>query len=163
VQLLYQGMFTRIMRAYPLDYFGFWTPEDWTWSGVKPEQVAATVADLKLALAAAKKVEAPFKIGVSGWVLGPQWDRSELDRSLPKEAALGCINRQVGMQPIEPAFAAVHGREKWAMPWFEDDPGLSAPQLWAGRMRRNLRLHAQHGPGPLLFRPVRQGDGKSAG
>ncbi len=30
---LYQGMFGRIARAYPVDYYWFWTWEGWTWSG----------------------------------------------------------------------------------------------------------------------------------
>ena len=37
VQELYEGIFRRAAQAYPLDYYWFWTPEGWTWSGVKEE------------------------------------------------------------------------------------------------------------------------------
>src|SRR6185369_10563509 len=50
-QALYEGIFRRVTQAYPLDYYWFWTPEDWTWSGVKPEQVQATLNDLNAATA----------------------------------------------------------------------------------------------------------------
>ena len=43
---LYEGIFSRIKKAYDLDYYWFWTPESWTWKGAKPEQVKATLADL---------------------------------------------------------------------------------------------------------------------
>ncbi|MBK7260118.1 MAG: hypothetical protein IPI01_20405 [Ignavibacteriae bacterium] len=42
---LYEGMFTRIMQTIPLDYYWFWTPEDWTWSGTNDAHIAQTRAD----------------------------------------------------------------------------------------------------------------------
>ncbi|HUU29799.1 MAG TPA: hypothetical protein VM123_18510 [archaeon] len=137
VELLYEGMFRRIMKAYPLDYYWFWTPEGWTWQGASEEQVKATLADFRAALAAAEKVKAPFTLATCGWVLGPQSDRSLFDNALPKEMPMSCINREVGKEPVEPGFSGITGRPKWAIPWLEDDPALIVPQLWAGRMRRD--------------------------
>jgi hypothetical protein len=136
-ELLYEGMFRRIAQTHPLDYYWFWTPERWTWHGTKPEQVEATLADLRAALAAYQKVKPPFALATCGWVLGPPSDRALFDRVLPKSMPLSCINRQVGREPVEPGFAQVQGRPKWAIPWLEDDPAMTAPQLWVGRMRRD--------------------------
>ena len=136
---LYQGMFTRIMRAYPIDYYWLWTPEPWTWEGTTPEAAQRTVDDILTARAAIDAVETPFKLATCGWVLGPQFDRAYLDGKLPKDIALSCISRSVGHDPVEPAFADVTGRETWAIPWLEDDPAMTSPQLWAGRMRRDAR------------------------
>ena len=58
---------------------------------------------------------------------------------------MSCINRTVGNTPVEPGFAKVQGRPKWAIPWMEDDPGLTMPQLWAGRMRRDAYDALQYG------------------
>ncbi|MCE5272362.1 hypothetical protein LLH00_13875 [bacterium] len=134
---IYAGMFSYISSTHPLDYYWFWTPENWTWDGASREQVEATLADLKAAIAAADEVQAPFKLATCGWVLGPQWDRALFDRELPAGMALSCINRAVGHDPVEPGFARIEGRGKWAIPWLEDDPALIVPQLWAGRMRRD--------------------------
>lgn len=134
---LYEGIFTRIARAHPVDYYWFWTPENWTWEGVKKDAVQATVDDVLTAIQAAKNVRAPFALATCGWVLGPQYDRALFDQILPKDMPLSCINRQVGFEPVEPGFAHVHGRPKWAIPWLEDDPALHSPQLWVGRMRRD--------------------------
>ena len=58
---------------------------------------------------------------------------------------MGCINREVGNTPVEPGFADATGRPKWAIPWMEDDPGMTIPQLWAGRMRRDAADALQYG------------------
>jgi Malectin domain len=150
VQELYEGMFQRIAEAYPLDYYWFWTPEGWTWGNPKDEQVEATLADFRAAIAAAKKVRAPFTLATCGWVLGPPKDRALFDDSLPKNMPMSCINRNVGFAPVEPGFARVHGRPKWAIPWLEDDPGLTVPQLWAGRMRRDAADALAYGCTGLL-------------
>ena len=135
VRDLYRGVFTRIRRAYPTDYYWLWTPEDWTWSGNSPTQFKRTIDDLKAAEEAMKEVGGPMQLATSGWVLGPQNDRAALDRILPKSVPMSTINRDVGYAPVEPGFGDIHGRSKWAIPWMENDPALTAPQLWAGRMR----------------------------
>jgi hypothetical protein len=137
VQEVYEGMFRRISRTHPLDYYWFWTPENWTWQGATDKQIEATLADFQAAIAAAKTANAPFTLATCGWVLGPPKDRSLFDNFLPKEMPLSCINRSVGFSPVEPGFAKVKGRPIWAIPWLEDDPAMIIPQLWVGRMRQD--------------------------
>jgi hypothetical protein len=150
VRELYEGMFHRIAKAYPLDYYWFWTPEGWTWGHPKDEEVAATVADLQAAIEAAKNVQSPFILATCGWVLGPPKDRAMFDNLLPKEMPMSCINRNVGFAPVEAGFARVEGRPQWAIPWLEDDPGLTIPQLWVGRMRRDAADALAYGCSGLL-------------
>ena len=150
VQALYEGMFQRIEKAYPLDYYWFWTPESWTWGNPKDEEVQATVDDLKAAIAAARNVNAPFTLATCGWVLGPPKDRALFDNFLPKEMPMSCINRNVGFAPVEAGFARVEGRPQWAIPWLEDDPALIIPQLWVGRMRRDAADALAYGCTGLL-------------
>jgi hypothetical protein len=145
MQKLYEGIFLRIARTYPLDYYWFWTPEGWTWEGTSDENVKKTIADLQAAIAATKAVHAPFSLATCGWVLGPQQDRAMFDKILPKEMPVSCINRQVGKDPVEPGFAKVQGRGKWAIPWMEDDPNLLMPQLWVGRMRKDAADALKYG------------------
>ena len=133
----YEGVFTRAAKAYPIDYYWLWTPENWTWVGAKPGEVEATVRDMKAALGAWRNVGAPFQLATCGWTLGPQTDRGLFDRLLPKDAPMSCINRNLGNTPVEKTFALIEGRPKWAIPWMEDDPALLGVQLWAGRMRKD--------------------------
>jgi hypothetical protein len=150
IRELYEGIFRRAAAAYPLDYYWFWTPEGWTWEGTKADQVKRTVDDLLNAIAAARQANAPFQLATCGWVLGPQEDRALFDKVLPKEVAVSCINREVGKTPVDPGFLDVRGRGKWAIPWMEDDPGLTSPQLWVGRMRRDAAAARRYGCDGLL-------------
>ena len=150
VQALYEGMFDRIARTHSLDYYWLWTPEGWTWSTVKQEQIDATMADFRACLAAADKVNAPFTLATCGWVLGPPQDPALFDEILPKQMPMSCINRTVGNTPVEPGFARVKGRPKWAIPWLEDDPGMTIPQLWVGRMRKDAADALNYGCTGLL-------------
>lgn len=145
VQELYEGMFRRIAATHPLDYYWLWTPEGWTWSAVSQQQIDATLSDFKAAIAAAERVDAPFTLATCGWVLGPPQRPSLFDEFLPKTMPMSCINRQVGHTPVEPGFAQVQGRDKWAIPWMEDDPALTSPQLWAGRMRKDAADALEYG------------------
>ncbi len=145
VQKLYEGIFTRIMKTHPLDYYWFWTPEGWTWENVSEEEVQKTIDDIRTAHSAARNVGAQFKLATCGWVLGPQYDRALLDKTLPKDISVSCINRAVGHDPVEPGFAEVEGRGQWAIPWLEDDPAMTSLQLWVGRMRRDARDALDYG------------------
>jgi hypothetical protein len=131
----YTGMFEWIKRNYPVDYYWYWTPEDWTWSGNTKELLQITVDDLRAAQEAVAATGNPFQLATCGWVLGPVQDRSMFDQFLPKSWPMSCINQQVGFTPVDPGFAKVSGRPLWAIPWMEDDPALTIMQLWAGRMR----------------------------
>ncbi len=150
VKRLYAGIFQRIMRVYPVDYYWLWTPEGWTWSGNAPEQYEATVRDMHAALAAVQELKEPLTLATCGWVLGPVNDRAALDRDLPKHVPLSCINRQVGHEPVEPGFADVVDRPKWAIPWMENDPELTSPQPWVGRMRYDAVDARRYGCNGLL-------------
>lgn len=147
---LYESMFRRLTAAHPLDYYWFWTPEGWTWAGTKDEEVKRTLDDLEAAMAAHAAVQPPFQLATCGWVLGPQQNRALFDKVLPKSIAVSCINREVGKTPVDPAFSDVQGRGKWAIPWLEDDPALTSPQLWAGRMRRDAADAHRYGCDGLL-------------
>lgn len=144
-QFLYEGIFEWVKKNYPLDYYWFWTPEDWTWRENTPEELQKTRVDLEAALRAAQKVNASFALATCGWVLGPVNNRSYFDQFLPKTWPMSCINRYVGFEPIEADFARTKGRPMWAIPWLEDDPALQVPQLWAGRMRRDAVDAAAYG------------------
>ncbi len=150
IQELYQGIFQRAARSYPLDYYWFWTPEGWTWEGTKDEQVRAATNDLFAAITALKQVGNPFSLATCGWVLGPQQDRALFDKLLPKSMPVSCINREVGRTPVDKGFSEVLNRGKWAIPWMEDDPALTSPQLWAGRMRRDAADARRYGCDGLM-------------
>jgi hypothetical protein len=137
IEELYRGMFSRIQKTYPIDYYWLWTPENWTWQGASDADVAKTEKDMKLAYEVLTEMGKPFQLATSGWVLGPPKDRTQFDRVLPKDIPFSCINRGVGYTPVEKGFKAITDRPKWSIPWMEDDPDLIGTQLWVGRLRKD--------------------------
>ncbi|MBN2000119.1 hypothetical protein JW935_21385 [candidate division KSB1 bacterium] len=136
---LYKGIFERIKRTHPLDYYWFWTPEYWTWDedSVDAATIQATEDDIFTAYRAAQEVQVSFTLATCGWVLGPPGGRARFDQVLPKDMPFSCINREVGFSPVDTDFENMHLRPKWAIPWLEDDPAMISPQLWVGRVRRD--------------------------
>jgi len=132
---VYKAMFERIGRACPADYYWLWTPESWTWEGNGPGSFNAVADDVGAALGALHELNSPMRLATCGWVLGPQGDRAALDRLLPPSSPMSAINTAVGNDAIERQFANLSDRPRWAIPWLENDPDLTSPELWTGRMR----------------------------
>lgn len=137
IREIYEGMFERIMRTHPLDYYWIWTSENWTWGDNTQNQSKSVTSDMEIAFEALTNVKAPFRLATAGWVLGPREDRAAFGRMLPKEIAVSAISRQLGHEPVDSAFGEITGRESWAIPWLEDDMALGSPQLWVGRTRKD--------------------------
>lgn len=150
VEELYKGMFQRIITTHHLDYYWLWTNEGWTWSGTTVQDIRDAEEDLMAAVSAVEEIRAPFVLATCGWVLGPPDDPTRFDVLLPKNIPFSCINREVGFSPVEPSFANLTGRPKWAIPWMEDDPALISPQLWAGRMRKDAADALKYGCDGLM-------------
>jgi hypothetical protein len=126
---LYEGMFLRIKRAHPADYYWIWGHE----GEIDRKTFIQNILDARKALAAQGD---PFGLAVCGW----GWMTGNfpaLDTALPKEVAFSAINATLGTTPVSPNFAKLKDRSKWAIPWMEDDAFMASLQLRAGRTRRD--------------------------
>jgi hypothetical protein len=135
IEDLYMGIFERIKRTHPLDYYWIWTPEDWTWRPNSIDDMYQTVEDINIAYRVLKDVNATFKLATSGWVLGPVGNRAAFDVVIPKDIPMSALSQNVGHISIDTAYKNIKNRDKWAIPWLESDSyqGLAALQLFAGR------------------------------
>jgi hypothetical protein len=126
---LCRGMFERIVRSHPVDYFWVWTPE-------RALDPAKTLADLLMVNEVAKEMKPAVGTATCGWGwLAHQF--VAFDKTLPKEMAFSCINGSLGFAPVTPEFGKLQGRARWCIPWMEDDTDMTAPQLFAGRVRKD--------------------------
>lgn len=138
-QLLYKGIFSRIQKRHPLDYFWLWTPEGWTWGTPSEESIRSTVEDVQIARSVLSELGNPFGFGLSGWVLGPPNDTKLFDRYLPASDFMSSLSRLVGQERIDLGYKELpDNRLKMPILWLEDDPALTTPQFWAGRLRSDI-------------------------
>ena len=147
VRSLYEGMFRRISKAFPLDYYWLWTDEGWTWGNPKPEVVESITRDLRLAHEAIDNVKAPFVLGTCGWVLGPPGDREAFRQAAAENVAAELHQSERGPCPggagvCEGSRSAALGHSLAGERSGHDHPAaLGRPHAIRRRRRPPLRLH----------------------
>ena len=168
VQELYEGMFQRIAKIHPLDYYWLWTPEDWTWEAVKQAQIDATMADFRAAIGGGEEGQAAVHAGHVRLGARPAAEPGAV-RRVPAQGHADELHQPHGGQHA--GRAGVRQGPRAAEVGHSVDgrrSGLTMPQLWAGRMRRDavdalqVRLHRPDGH-PLAHphpRPERLGLGQ---
>lgn len=138
-RLLYKGIFSRIQKRHPLDYFWLWTPEEWTWGSPSDESIQRTVEDVQIARLALSELGDPFGFGLSGWVLGPPDDTKLFDRYLSPGDFVSSLSRLCGQERIDLGYRELpDSRLRMPVLWLEDDPALTTPQFWVGRLRSDI-------------------------
>ena len=147
-QAYYEGIFTRLSKRVPaLDWYWAWTPEAWEWGKMTKEEPAFTAAvdDLAAAMAAKEALGYDVKMATNGWVVGPLPDRTIFDQVLPTTwDAITSIDLNTGHDPVDPAYVNVTRHAKWVIPWMEDDPTLTQPQLWVNRTLQHMEDAAKY-------------------
>ena len=128
---LYEGIFTRIRRTHPLDYYWIWTYECWAYNThhPSPEQIEAVADDYRYCSEVMREMDLPFKMATFGWKVGSldAGRALEFDDDLPKDVAFGTLWDQAeGLDNI-----AKSGREGWSSVWYEEDNMLIQPQFRA--------------------------------
>ena len=109
VQELYEGIFQRIARTHPADYYWLWTPEGWTWAAAARRRFGPRRPTFARPWRRSRRCKPPFTLATCGWVLGPPQTPALFDDTLPKIMPMSCISRKVGNSPVEPGFRRVDG------------------------------------------------------
>lgn len=124
VKEVYKGIFTRIMKTHPLDYYWLWSWEVWGMHGVSEKQIDSFKQDISLAQEALQELGNPFQIGLAAWRTGSVENPVAFDEVLPPEAPFFSLwDEAEGLDKLQ------DDRVKWAATWPEEDWGLIQPQL----------------------------------
>ena len=128
---MYEGVFTRIARTHPLDYYWLWTYEAMTYSGdgLNPETVHAVADDYRYCNDVMEAMNTPFKLAGFGWKVGSAGYRTPLEYidDVSPGVPFGTLWDQA--EGINQVIAA--GNPGWSTVWYEEDWGLVQPQLRA--------------------------------
>ncbi|MFO1531386.1 MAG: hypothetical protein U1F77_17030 [Kiritimatiellia bacterium] len=128
LQKLYEGMFLRIQRAFPVDYY-------WIWGHEGEIDQARFVTNLQCARAALASIKAPFRLGICGWgwITG---NFPALDKALDRDVVFSAISMSVGNAPVSPNLSGSGTGRNGPSPGSRTT-GRSAPQFHVGRMRKD--------------------------
>lgn len=131
---LYEGVFTRIMKTHPLDYFWLWTYETWTYLGhrLSKQQIEAVADDYRYCSEVMDEMNTPFELVTHGWRVGTVGTKQpkgkgalEFHDDLPIDVPFGTLwDEAEGLRGVIDA-----GRKAWSTCWYEEDWGMIQPQF----------------------------------
>jgi hypothetical protein len=76
--------------------------------------------------------------------------RGILKICLPEEIIFSSLNDTLGWDPIGESFGKLGSRERWPIPWLEDDPSMWFPQFRASHVQADMQRARELGcPGML--------------
>jgi len=135
IKEVYKGIFTRIMKTHPLDYYWLWSWEVWSLHDpVTQKQIEAFKQDITIAHEALQELGNPFQLGLAGWILGTDENPAEFDEILPPSAPFfGLWDEASGFQYLG------ENRVKWPATWLEEDWGIIQPQLELHRIYNDIK------------------------
>ena len=141
---LLEARLAALLEAYPdVDYVWLWEDEGMGQSsrqtGIPLSTTPFTQAHDFLRRNAPKK-----RLVLSGWG-GVARNFESFHTKLPGDVVFSCLNDSLGWDPVAEAFGKLEGRERWPIPWLEDDPAMWLPQYHVNRTQRDMNLASQMG------------------
>ena len=134
----------RLLEAYPtVDYLWLWEDEEMNWASQKGD-VPLSVTPFRQAYDFLRRHAPTKRLVISGWG-GVVRHFAYFHKTLPEEIVFSSLNDNLGWDPVSEEYGKLEGRERWPIPWLEDDPGMWLPQFHVARFVRDMDLAEQYG------------------
>jgi len=127
-----------LLERYPMvDYVWLWQDEDANWESRKTK-VPLSTTPFAQAHAFLKRHAPDKRLVLAGWG-GVTQHFESLHQRLPEDIIFSSLNDSVGWDPTNEAFGKLGSRERWPIPWLEDDPSMWFPQFRASRFQIDMK------------------------
>jgi hypothetical protein len=138
-----------LLEAYPMvDHVWLWEDEGMNWASQKSD-IPLSVTPFKQAYDFLKRHAPEKRLVISGWG-GVVRHFAYFHKKLPEDVVFSSLNDNLGWDPVNEEFGKLEGRERWPIPWLEDDPAMWLPQFHVDRFVRDMNLAEQYGCQGLL-------------
>ena len=139
----------RLLEAYPtVDYVWLWEDEQMNWASQKAD-VPLSVTPFKQAHDFLKRHAPDKRMVLSGWG-GVVRHFAYFHKALPEDVIFTSLNDNLGWDPVSEEYGKLESRERWPIPWLEDDPAMWLPQFHVNRFVRDMDLAEKYGCQGLL-------------
>jgi len=130
-----------LLERYPMvDYVWLWQDEGANWDS-REKNVPLSVTPFAQAHAFLQRHAPAKRLVLAGWG-GVTRHFESLHQRLPEDIIFSALSDSLGWDPIHEAFGELGSRERWPIPWLEDDPSMWFPQFRASRFQTDM-LRAQ--------------------
>ncbi len=127
-----------LLERYPMvDYVWLWQDENANWESRKTK-VPLSTTPFAQAHAFLKKHSPDKRLVLAGWG-GVTQHFESLHQRLPEDIIFSSLNDTLGWDPTNEAFSKLGSRERWPIPWLEDDPSMWFPQFRASRFQTDMK------------------------
>lgn len=138
--LLERRLADLLERYAMVDYVWLWQDEDANWQS-REKNIPLSITPFAQAHDFLKRHAPGKRLVLAGWG-GVARHFESLHQRLPEDVIFSALSDTLGWDPVHEAFGKLGSRERWPIPWIEDDPSMWFPQFRASRIERDMR-HAQ--------------------
>jgi hypothetical protein len=127
-----------LLERYPMvDYVWLWQDENASWEG-RTKNVPLSITPFAQAHDFLRRHAPAKRLVLAGWG-GVTRDFESLHQRLPEDIVFSALSDTLGWDPVNEAFAKLGSRERWPIPWIEDDPSMWFPQFRASRFQADMK------------------------
>jgi hypothetical protein len=127
----------QLLEAYPnVDHVWLWEDESMNWES-RSKGIPLSMTPFLHAHAFLRRHAPKKRLVVSGWG-GVARNFEDFHRRLPRDIVFSCLNDTLGWDPVHEVFGKLEDRERWPIPWLEDDPAMWLPQFRVNQFRENI-------------------------
>jgi hypothetical protein len=139
-----EARLARLLEAYPdVDYVSLWQDEAMNFA-TRNNKLPFSVTPFKQAHDFLRRHAPKVRMVLSGWG-GVVRNFDEFHKRLPGDVIFSALTDNLGWDPVNPEYAQLESRERWPIPWVEDDGSMWWPQLLVHRWRKDMNLARQYG------------------
>lgn len=139
-----EARLAHLLEVYPtVDYVWLWEDEAMSWASQK-ESVPFSVTPFQQAHDFLRRHAPEKRLVVSGWG-GVVRHFAYFHQHLPGDVIFTSLNDNLGWDPVNEEYGKLGERERWPIPWLEDDPAMWLPQFHVHRGAEDLDLAEKYG------------------
>lgn len=139
----------RLLEVYPtVSYVWLWEDEQMNWASQK-ENVPLSITPFQQAHDFLKRHAPEKRLIISGWG-GVVRHFAYFHTHLPEDIIFTSLNDNLGWDPVDEEYGKLGGRERWPIPWLEDDPAMWLPQFHVHRAAEDFDRAEKFGCQGLL-------------
>jgi hypothetical protein len=127
-----------LLERYPMvDHVWLWQDENANWES-RSKNIPLSITPFTQAHDFLRRHAPKKRLVLAGWG-GVTRNFESLHQRLPEDIVFAALNDSLGWDPVNEAFGKLGSRERWPIPWIEDDPSMWFPQFRASRFQIDMK------------------------